>query len=323
MDKNKKFFKDLLDSRIQSVREFVNKTVDRIDYEKSTDSFAGIQSRQETDIPVYPSETQKFRLYIKSIEDVLLFKVDNNFTRMLEDCFDNWADFEYSLENFRRTEYIRKAYYRENKIYDLIKKINETTALLDTINNVQAVKEVVYNTCILNLKICIDEMKEKHAEYNALPPFNIDKSINNVIIFIKTECTHIGYMESLYKAYKTGIKLNEALETKKYFGEEEIYKFRELAVSLEEFRYGCRDLSDMEKVAEYLKKKNDSNIAEFQKIRRLYEKLTETFTDKWFKAADYNAEDSAVNLYAQDKLKDFYDDYMAQANGIAEEFVKS
>ncbi len=322
---NRNLFKNMFDgfdSKISSVRGLVNKAVDRIEYDKKTDNFVGLRNLPEEDTTVYVHETEKFRTYMKNIEDILSFKCGDEFSRILERCYDEWVRCECSLEQFRRTEYIRKAYYREHKIYDLIKKTNETVALLDTIKNVQAVKEVVYNNYILSLKTCVDEIKEKHAEYKALPPYSINKNINNVISFIRSECSHIQQIDCLYQAYKIGLNLKDALEIKKCFGKEELDEYKKMTVLLEEFRYGCRDLSEMEKLDGHLKDKTASNAAENETNRRLYERLTGAFTDKWFEAADYTKADSAVNLSPSEKLKEFYSSHMAEANRIIREFEK-
>ena len=280
----------------------------------------------------YIGETEANYYYMKSkiattmyeIENILSLKISDPFTVKLKQCYEEWILFEYSLERFRNLYYIRKAYYRQGKIFDLVKEINE---LIDSIKNPESadvIKTAAYTNCVFNIKACIKEMKNENSGRKPLSDCDLTPDLKKMVVFIKNECSEIQSLASLSQAYKIGSELKEMQndilteqDVDKY-----VDKYGKLTGLMEEFRSGKKNLDGLDALYEQLRKKKESNEKVCENNEQLYEKLIEVFTDDWFEALNYKNEDSCINKVPDEEIKDFYINHMAKANEIIEEYKK-
>lgn len=314
MAMNKNSFKNMFDS-FDNLKDKFNRAIDR----KNVKTVVKVENSNTDERKLSNSASLRLSIDMRKVENILSFQNYDEFTQRLEQCFDEWVKYKCSLEQFQRNDYIRKAYYGEGKIYDLITIIYKKLIFLDNPKRINSAKEVIYHNYIVNLEIYINEMISKNSKLKGQQPYKIDKNRNNVVLFITDECSDIEPVKYLVQAYKIG----QNLKDKYVFTDEDFEECRQMNMLMDNFSRGCKDLSGLVKLEEHLKKKTSSNIAVNESNSRLYNKLTEVFTEEWFECVDCTKKESKVNLCNQDNLKEFYEEHLADAIEIITEFKKN
>lgn len=317
---DKSFIKGALGSigeRVTHVKEMVGNSFDS-NFLKGKNKDKPTGCIEEIEANYYKKSKIAATMY--EIENILSLKMSDPFTVKFKQCFEQWRLCEYSLARVKSLNYIRKAYYSEGKIFDIIGEINELISLLDEPENADVVKAVAYTNYISNLKIYIEEMKTENLNSDALQEYNMTPDSKVIEAFIKSECSEIQPIMSLYEAYKIGSELKE--KSKEILDDPSVEKYGQLSCLMEEFKSGSKKVDGLDNLIEYFNKKRASNEATIEKIENLYKKLVEVFTNEWFEAFDYKNEESAVNKVQAEELKEFYINHMTKVNEIIEEYKK-
>lgn len=248
------------------------------------------------------------------IEAILSFKTKGELSGSLRTGFERWRILQSLKGENEAAEVVLSAYYRQGKILDLLSKFQVFADRIESLSSTDTAREMGYNNYIFFLQDQVSEMKEKYqrkrSEVSGEP---IKNSVDNVVWFIRTECSAAASVRELPGAYETASRLLETMQCGQEKTRQDRKDIAAISGAIELFANG--DKTELEMISDGFAQREKAIHASINEGTALYEALMSVMTEEWFDAFDPELENNPIAAMSAGELKAFYLGKLNELNG--------
>ena len=248
------------------------------------------------------------------IEAILSFKTKGELSGSLRTGFERWRSLQSLKEENEAAEVVLSAYYRQGKILDFLSRLQVFTDRMESLSSADTARGMGYNNYIFFLRDQVSEMKEKYqrkrSEISGEP---IRNSVDNVVWFIRTECSTAASVRELPGAYETASRLLETMRCGREKTTQDRKDIAAISSAIELFANG--DKSELEIISDGFGQREKAIQASINEGTALYEALISVMTEEWFASFDPELGNNPIAVMSTGELKAFYLKKLNELNG--------
>lgn len=252
--------------------------------------------------------------YQKWIMSVIHLQSSDNNDKIeaLRSAFEVWREMQSLQSENEMAEIVLSAMYRQGKIKDYLGKVSVFIEQIDASNGVEIAIQKGYYNYLSFIRQFVEDMQKKYSQKAAeTKKIVIEESPENVLWFIKSECTDVSAIKDIPKAYEAVARLSK-LEVGQPYDTYIKKDMGSVAEYLDFFRKDPNSFEEIEEVKNNLLQRISAIQRNITKGQQIYELIHEIMTDDWFE--QFNPESEACTLMdlSKEGLKAFYSDKMQE-----------
>lgn len=285
---------------------------------QETDSYAGQTEGKKASLKQCRKGLDRLQkemdLFLALQGDAALPDNMKKLSRPLRDCFEAWQPLPTLQADRVRAEIVLSAYYRKEKIQDLLKQLRDYADQMDTEESDEIARSMAYNNYIFFIDLCMREMKDQYAAQIQSPLEKPALTPDNVAWFINAQCGHIVALRDLPKARVLAKQVLDDEDTDQL---NRAYKEVNLALELL-MMMPENTIQQLQAQTAVFIEREKSIREKIDRGTKLFHDLTNAMPEEWFLPFDPKAVDSPVLQMSRSELKAFYQERLGQL-GLPEE----